>query len=235
MSYPKAMIDYLEWKPQPPQPKEGSEIVKIFHRDFYDDIQTKLGLNSLNYNWFNNILMNQKHTNIRFELKLKQLGEKFKPFENLISPENYLLSATITVPSDDLDFKQAEVMNIEYWTVDSRDYNPYSFIQVFNDYTMNKNGFNKHYLTRAHFKHSEVKIIPFGQMIEVLSDKLNEIHRSFNCLIETFEDPVLLTYKEQMNELSRKREELEKEEEKIRQKFKDYGIKKLSMLSDFGV
>ena len=235
MSYPKAMIDYVEWQPQPPQPKEHSEIVSIFSRDYYDDIKTKLGLNSLNYNWFNNILMNQKHTNIRFELKLKQLGEKFKPFENLISPENYLLSATITVPSDDLDFKQAEVMNIEYWTVDSRDYNPYSFIQVFNDYSMNKNGFNKHYLTRAHFKHSEVKIIPFGQMIEVLSDKLNEIHRSFNCLIETFEDPVLLTYKEQMNELSRKREELEKEEEKIRQKFKDYGIKKLSMLSDFGV
>ena len=233
--YPPAVLDYLEWEPQPPQPKEGSEIVSIFHRDYYDDIQTKLGLNSLNYNWFNNIIMNQKHTNIRIELKLKQLGEKFKPFENLISPENYLMSATITVPSDDLDFKHAEVMNIEYWTVDSREYNPYNFNQAFNDYLMNKNGFNKHYLTRAHFKHNEVKTIPFGQMIEVLSDKLNEIHRSFNCLIETFEDPVLLTYKKQMNEIARKREELEKEEDKIRQKFRDYGIKKLSMLSDFGV
>ena len=231
--YPPAVMDYLQnWQPQP---KEDSEIVSIFRRDFYDDIQTKLGLNFLNYNWFNNIIMNQKHTNIRIELKLKQLGEKFKPIENLISPENYLMSATITVPSDDLDFKHAEVMNIEYWTVDSKDYNPYSFIQVFNDYSMNKNGFNKHYLTRAHFKHNEVKTIPFGQMIEVLNDKLNEIHRSFNCLIETFEDPVLLTYKKQMNEISRKREELEKEEDKIRQKFRDYGVKKLSMLSDFGV
>lgn len=231
--YPPAVMEYLlNWQPQP---KEDSEIVSIFRRDYYDDIQTKLGLNFLNYNWFNNIIMNQKHTNIRFELKLKQLGEKFKPFENLISPENYLLSATITVPSDDLDFKQAEVMNIEYWTVDSGEYNPYSFNQVFNDYIMNKNGFNKHYLTRAHFKHNEVKTIPFGQMIEVLNDKLNEIHRSFNCLIETFEDPVLLTYKKQMNEISRKREELEKEEDKIRQKFRDYGVKKLSMLSDFGV
>ena len=231
--YPPAVMDYLQnWQPQP---KEDSEIVSIFRRDFYDDIQTKLGLNFLNYNWFNNIIMNQKHTNIRIELKLKQLGEKFKPIENLISPENYLMSATITVPSDDLDFKQAEVMNIEYWTVDSGEYNPYSFNQVFNDYIMNKNGFNKHYLTRAHFKHNEVKTIPFGQMIEVLNDKLNEIHRSFNCLIETFEDPVLLTYKKQMNEISRKREELEKEEDKIRQKFRDYGVKKLSMLSDFGV
>lgn len=231
--YPPAVMDYLQnWQPQP---KEDSEIVSIFRRDYYDDIQTKLGLNFLNYNWFNNIIMNQKRTNIRIELKLKQLGEKFKPIENLISPENYLMSATITVPSDDLDFKHAEVMNIEYWTVDSGEYNPYSFNQVFNDYIMNKNGFNKHYLTRAHFKHNEVKTIPFGQMIEVLNDKLNEIHRSFNCLIETFEDPVLLTYKKQMNEISRKREELEKEEDKIRQKFRDYGVKKLSMLSDFGV
>lgn len=230
MSYPIGVIDYF--KNCQPQPKEDSEIVSIFHRDYYNDIQTKLGLNSLNYNWFNS----KKYTNIRFELKLKQLGEKFKPIENLISPENYLLSATITVPSDDLDFKQAEVMNIEYWTVDLGEYNTYSFNQMFNDYIMNKNGFiNKHYITRSNFKHNEIKTIPFGQMIEVLNDKLNEIHRSFNCLIETFEDPVLLTYKKQMNEISRKREELEKEEDKIRQKFRDYGIKKLSMLSDFGV
>lgn len=231
--YPEAVLDYVQnWQPQP---KEDSKIVSIFRRDYYEDIQIKLGLLYLNFNWFNNTVMNQKHTNIRFELKLKHLGEKFKPLENLISPENFLLSATITVPSDDLEFKQAEVMNIEYWTVDSREYNPYSFNQMFTDYTMNKTGMNKHYLTRSHFKHNEVKIIPFNQMIEVLKDKLNEIHRSFNCLIETFEDPVLLTYKEQMNELSRKRNELEKEEEKIRQKFRDYGTKKLSMLSDFGV
>lgn len=229
MSYPIGVIDYF--KNCQPQPKEDSEIVSIFHRDYYNDIQTKLGLNSLNYNWFNS----KKYTNIRFVLKLKHLGEKFKPFENLISPENYLMSATITVPSNDLDFKQAEVMNIEYWTIDTKEYNPYSFIQVFNIYSMNKNRFSKNYITRAHLTHKDVKTIPFGQMIEILNDKLNEIHRSFNCLIETFEDPVLLTYKEQMNEISRKREELEKEEEKIKQKFKDYGLKKLSMLSDFSV
>ena len=65
--YPPAVMDYLQnWQPQP---KEDSEIVSIFRRDFYDDIQTKLGLNFLNYQWFNNIIMNQKHTNIRIELK----------------------------------------------------------------------------------------------------------------------------------------------------------------------